>query len=358
MSFFLLEVFAMKRMAYRAFAGLAFCAFTSVIFTSLAVSEQWVGMPEMLTPRADFGAVLIDGKIYVFGGMTDADNPTTHRSETIESYDLATKTWTKESIMVRARWGLTVSAVDGKIYGIGGLRATYVATYSIVQIYDTVTKKWSSGEDMPTPRYAFSSSMVDGKIYAIGGLIDDGAGGYESTFILEIYDPATDTWTEKDSMPTKRYGLSTSVVNGKIYAIGGIAADGEMPLATVEMYDPVTDRWTRKADMLTARYGLGTSVADGKIYAIGGYGIGSVPLATVEMYNPVTDTWVEKKSMPTARGDLSTIAVAGRIYAIGGVNINGDVISTMEEYTPEGWPFSVSPRGKLTATWGDLKKSW
>lgn len=36
-------------------------------------------------------------------------------------------------------------------------------------------------------------------------------------------------------MPTARWGLSTCVVDGKIYAIGGIG--GHKILATVEVYD-------------------------------------------------------------------------------------------------------------------------
>jgi len=35
---------------------------------------------------------------------------------------------------------------------------------------------------------------------------------------------AEDTWTRKADMPTARLGLSTSVVDGKIYAIGGAQA--------------------------------------------------------------------------------------------------------------------------------------
>jgi len=38
---------------------------------------------------------------------------------------------------------------------------------------------------------------------------------------VEEYEPATDTWTRKTNMPTARCGLSTSVVDWKIYAIGG-----------------------------------------------------------------------------------------------------------------------------------------
>jgi N-acetylneuraminic acid mutarotase len=75
-------------------------------------------------------------------------------------------------------------------------------------------------------------------------------------------------WTEKTSMPAPRWSLSTAVVNGKIYVIGGLTVNDA--LSTVEEYNPVTDTWTKKADMPTPRGGLSTAVVDGKIYAIGG----------------------------------------------------------------------------------------
>jgi hypothetical protein len=45
------------------------------------------------------------------------------------------------------------------------------------------------------------------------------------------------TWTKRADMPTPRNGPSTSVVNGKIYAIGGIDNVFRF-LSTVEEYDP------------------------------------------------------------------------------------------------------------------------
>ena len=126
-----------------------------------------------------------------------------------------------------------------------------------------------------------------------------------------------DTWTTRADMPTARFGLSTSVVNGKIYAIGGERS--AQPLSTVEEYDPATDTWTAKADMPTARYALSTSVVNGKIYAIGGALNPNASFPTVEEYDPATDTWTKKADMPTARAVLSTSAVNGKIYAIGGI---------------------------------------
>ena len=82
------------------------------------------------------------------------------------------------------------------------------------------------------------------------------------------YQQKGDRWTSKVELPTARYDLSTSVVDGKIYAIGG--RNGNTVLSTVEEYDPASNIWVQKSDMPTARCCLSTSVVDGKIYAIAG----------------------------------------------------------------------------------------
>jgi hypothetical protein len=66
---------------------------------------------------------------------------------------------------------------------------------------------------MPTARWAFSTSVLDGKIYAIGGV-----GGSTK---VEVYDPASDTWTSKAPLQSGRSFVSAAVFGGKIYAFGG-----------------------------------------------------------------------------------------------------------------------------------------
>ncbi|GMQ82909.1 MAG: hypothetical protein BMS9Abin05_2375 [Rhodothermia bacterium] len=88
---------------------------------------------------------------------------------------------------------------------------------------------------MPTARHSIATSVANGKICAIGG----STGLVFST--VEEYDPATDTWTTKTSMPGPRTALSASTVNGKIYAIGGtLTAPPPHPgVKTVEEYTPL-----------------------------------------------------------------------------------------------------------------------
>jgi len=69
-------------------------------------------------------------------------------------------------------------------------------------------------------------------------------------------------------MPTARAGLVCVPINGKIYAIGG---DAFFPKATNEVYDPAADTWMSKTHMVYARSKAAGSVVNGKIYIIGGY---------------------------------------------------------------------------------------
>jgi N-acetylneuraminic acid mutarotase len=185
-------------------------------------------------------------------------------------------------------------------------------------------------------RGAGATSVVNGRIYYMGGRL--GANGANISSVIQ-YDPTADAWaTKANTMPTPRTWLSSSVVGGKIYAIGGAVDLWGAPLSTVEEYDPATDTWTRKADMPTARLCVSTSAVNGKIYAIGGSAGGGQwyqGLTTVEEYDPATDTWTTKADMPTGRTYFSTCAMNGKIYAIGGVK-SGDVdnLSSVEEYDP------------------------
>ena len=190
---------------------------------------------------------------------------------------------------------------------------------------------WTTRADMPTSRYVVRSTVVDGKVYAIGG----DAGIRASR--VEAYDPLTDSWTRKASMPYAEGQGGCSAVNGKVYVIGGTITPYGAPLAAVQEYDVATDTWTTKAAMPTARAWLSSSVVNGKIYAIGGTRTyQGTPLSTVEQYDPATDTWTRKADMPTPRGNVSTSAVNGKIYAIGGSPCIPwyQGLSTVEEYDP------------------------
>jgi N-acetylneuraminic acid mutarotase len=145
------------------------------------------------------------------------------------------------------------------------------------------------------------------------------------------------------------------VVDGKIYAIGG--RSGGMALSDVEVYDPATDEWTEDyEEMPTPRaLSLSTSEVGGRIYAIGGFDQGA-GLSVVEVYDPVADEWARKADMPTGRRGLATSALRAKIYAIGGSLDGSPMLRGMLEVYDTGFvPQSVDAKGKAVTLWAKLK---
>ena len=55
---------------------------------------------------------------------------------------------------------------------------------------------------------------------------------------VDCFDPDTNTWSQVANMNIARHGHSLVILNGKLYAIGGLGVD------SVEVYDPDNNTWT------------------------------------------------------------------------------------------------------------------
>jgi RNA polymerase sigma factor (sigma-70 family) len=331
----------------------------SAFLAPKAEGDQWTKRTDMPTGRQYVSCSAVNGKVYAIGGWGFFAV-----YSRVEEYDPTTDKWTQKADMLTQRGAVSTCVANGKIYAIGGMEAAILST---VEEYDPILDMWTKKADMPTARWAFSTAVVNGKIYAIGGAtgaqsVGDATRPSNPTSSLEEYDPATDTWTKKGDMPLAFAGSAATVVNDKIYVIGGAESVLKPMFSTVWEYDPAKDTWTKKADMPTARAFLAAAVANGRIYAIGGAkSLAERSTSTVEEYDPVTDTWTTKADMPTARSTMGADTVNDKIYVVGGSAGGFTFLSAMEEYNPgviiQSDPKSIDAKGKLPSTWGQRKQS-
>ena len=175
---------------------------------------------------------------------------------------------------------------------------------------------WTPLTPMPTARGGLGVAVVNGKIYAIGGLSGD-----VPVRNNEQYDPVANSWTVEMPMPTARSGFAIAVFNGKIYVIGGTVGNGFV--GNNEVYDPSTNTWETKASMPTPRSDLSANVVNDKIYLIGGKKYSNTnPYFTEtnvnEVYDPANDSWTTKASIPTAAYGYGSATINGKIYIVGG----------------------------------------
>ena len=224
-------------------------------------TDEWVEKAAMITGRLSLGLGVVDSKLYVSGGWDGTQELTVH-----EVYDPVTNTWETRADMPSPRAGHTVTNINGKLYAIGGSSGNTVYSYN--DVYDPITDTWTSLTPMPTAREYSASIPYDGKIYVIGGR----SSLFDFSSVVEIYDPLTDTWSTGTDMPTPRSTIAAGLVGNKIYVTGGFNAgiNGGAALTLTEAYEPATDTWSAAPPMITSRFGHGATVVNDKLYAIGG----------------------------------------------------------------------------------------
>ena len=149
-----------------------------------------------------------------------------------------------------ARFGYTTTLLPhGKELIAGGYIHTTIPTVSnrllsSAELIDPVTGKWTETGQMNFARFGHTATLLNnGKVLVAGG--SDRRGHALSS--AELYDPTTGKWTETGSMNAVHHGhYATLQADGKVLIFSGgwdgvrIFNDGR----NQELYDPATEKWT------------------------------------------------------------------------------------------------------------------
>ncbi len=302
---------------------------------AVAVDGKWILLAPYPDPSEEPGGAVVDGKLYVMGGIKPLWQPT----GVVYAYDPQANVWTARKPMPKPMHHNAITVLDGKIYLFGGFMLPQSGPPAWVTInsawrYDPATDVWTELAPMPTARGAAAAAVVNGKIYVVGGaapLEGDSRPVHplrpnRSLGTVEEYDPATNTWRTRVSMPVARNHVAIGAVNGKVYVIGGRLGSAfitAVPSNTdlVQEYDPATDVWALKAPMPTPRSGVAYAVIGDKIYVAGGEAQTPEYFAAfraLEVYDPATNRWEKLPSMPIPRHGIAGAALGNRFHLVGG----------------------------------------
>ena len=298
-----------------------------------SVHLAWSYGESMPTARSEVSGVALNNKIYIIGG-SDEKGP----SDQVNVYDPESNKWSAASALPM-KLDHTAAAVHGdKVYVVGGFNSEGAPSDSVL-IYDPVTDKWQRGKDMPTARGGLTAQFVNGTLYAIGGdatALYDNRGIYDpqgNVATNEAYNPKTNSWTTESPMPTARDHLTSAVINGNIFVLGGRQpGDGFMykNLDTNEMYDTRHDKWVSLEPVPTDRSGLASATVNGSIFVFGGESTERT-YDNNEKYDPQSNSWTDELPMLTPRHGLAAASIEDKIYVIaGGPKPGGSVDDTNE----------------------------
>jgi Kelch motif len=266
----------------------------------------WEERSPMPTPRGFTSAVVYDDLIYVIGGCS-SDTPEQFDNEvaTLEAYQPALDAWVALAPMSTPRVGPAAAVLDDKIYVVGGFSRSTWSANSSMEIYDINSGQWSIGPPKPTPCSWASAAVVDGKIYVFGGA------GYEYYDKCEAYDPETNTWSSCTAFAGGRYLHATAQVGRRIYLIGGDRWDPRFIYDDLQIYDPAADSWSLGEPMPTAESLLKACVFEGRIWVFGSESL-------CRTYEIGEGSWRDLSSSHDRSGGFSIAAVDGVAYRFGG----------------------------------------
>ena len=209
-----------------------------------------------------------------------------------------------------------------------------------VQIFEAESQTWRGGPPLDVVREYGCAAVLDGTIYAIGGVA---SGGYTTS--VSILAPEAAAWQAGPVLATARGYPAAVVLDGKIYAIGGYSgALGH--LSSVEVYDPQVGTWQAGPPLGTARFRLAVAVLGGKIYAVGGsssfFTAVANELSSVEVYDPQVGAWQAGPPLATARIMAGLAVLDGKLYAVGGTGGGGST-SSVEVLDPQVGSWQAGP---------------
>jgi N-acetylneuraminic acid mutarotase len=288
------------------------------------VADSWATKQSLPTARRGLVTASVNGLVYAIGGRSSNEV----NLSTVEVYDPngpVLNHWKSRAPLPSPRaWPSGVAVINGKIYVPGGLNANASPTKTLF-MYRPATNTWVKKAAMPIASYGGAAVAIGGKLYVLTP-----AGGATH---LHRYDPSSNSWTPRASGPMGHYYPVAGVIDGKIYVAGTMGA-GESPSYVVSVYDPSTNTWSTRAAMQEDQIGAAGQVIGGKLYVAGGFeDLNQGPRFILRVYNPATNSWVEKASMAGERGFASAAAVNGVLHVIGGLQ-PPNVLQTHQVYYP------------------------
>lgn len=164
--------------------------------------------------------------------------------------------------------------------------------------------RWVTLAPMPEARQELAAAALDGRVYAIAGL----AGRANRT---DVYDPATNAWTTVANLPVGTDHAWAVSLGGRVYLGAGTSN-------RVFAHDPVPGTWSEVASSAFFHGGTpAAGVIGGRIYVAGGAG-GGMAGNELEVYDPAFNRWTTLAPMACARNHTAGGVLGGRLHVAGG----------------------------------------
>lgn len=134
---------------------------------------------------------------------------------------------------------------------------------------------------------SFAATSHKKKLYVIGG----GPNGKLATDKTQCYDPSTNKWSLKSSMPVEAKCINAVSFRDRIYVVGGA-------MRALYAYSPLEDSWCLVTQLSHERASCGIAPCNNRLYITGGRDEKNEVIATVLCWDPEAQKLTEECVLP------------------------------------------------------------
>ncbi|KAM3873175.1 kelch-like protein 38 [Diretmus argenteus] len=210
---------------------------STTVYTLSLKTNQWRMAEPMLKPRFAHQSVSYLHFIFVLGGL----GPDRRMCDSVERYNSMFNQWESMAPMPEAVLHPAVAATDQRIYMFGG-EDTMQNPVRIIQVYHIARNLWSKMENRTVKNVSAPAVVLADRIYIIGGY----------TRRMIAYDTKANRFIKCANLKERRMHHSATVLNNQLYITGGRYINGHDVIEdsdNFECYDPKTDAWTPKGTL-------------------------------------------------------------------------------------------------------------
>ncbi|MBB6461980.1 Kelch repeat-containing protein [Flammeovirga kamogawensis] len=244
-------------------------------------------------------------------------------SDTLLKFDIH-----KKALMPSGAYDFGAEIYKGKIYtfleSTRNLKTSRNTNYrnGVVCVYDISTNKWEAINEIPKRQKGASSTIINNKIYLVGGYDSD---------LIQVYNIDTNEWEEDFKLPFKFHFTTVESYNNKLFIIGGYAngrdvgqSSGVQILDDVHIYNTSTKEWKKGMPYHRKASGLNSLKYKNEFYV----------WSKNEMfkYNPRKDTWtIFKPLMNKMQYSQEGTVLNNKFYFTNGINSGSELAKSTKK---------------------------
>jgi N-acetylneuraminic acid mutarotase len=215
---------------------------------------SWSAGPRLPLGLDHTSAATLGDHVYVAGGHNFG-------RDSARFFRLDGSSWTELAHMRHARGGHALLAAAGRLYVIGGNNAS--ANVAPAEVYDPATNAWSDLPSLPSPRNHVSGFVFGANVCVAGGRSP-------ATTRVDCFNFESSSWMRFPDLPRATSGAGAAALDdGRAVILGGQdAQETHINDQFARLPDP--GGWSLVGAMLVPRHGFELAVFEGRAWACGG----------------------------------------------------------------------------------------